>query len=250
VVRLHRTHREDRRGAGFPRERITVVNNAIDTTEMRRQVASVPEEVRSRLRGELFGADVADALVGLYCGRLYHLRRIPFLLAACDAIHARTPAFRMVVVGVGPDADMVRAFAESRPWFRYVGEKYAADLAPYLRAADLFLMPGMLGLNILDAFAAGLPVFTTDCGIHSPEVEYLEKGVNGVMTAPEVEPYAAAILDVIERRSLLTQMKTGALRTSERFSAPAMARAFADGIAACLRHGGRPAIGDPRQSAA
>lgn len=224
--------------SGFPADRITVVNNAIDTVAIRRQAAAVSDADVRRLRRELFGEDAEHAAVGAYCGRLYSLRRIPFMLAACDRIHAELPNFRMVTVGAGPDASAVREFAASRPWFRHVGERYGADLVPYLKLADAFLMPGMIGLNILDAFAIGLPVCTTDCGIHSPEIAYLEHDRNGIMTQPDVEAYAQGVAGLLSSPDRLRSMRTAAAASGMRYSTASMASAFADGVASCLaRHG-------------
>jgi L-malate glycosyltransferase len=38
------------------------------------------------------------------------------------------------------------------------------------------LMPGLVGLAVLDAFADGIPRVTTVIEYHSPEIEYLVPG--------------------------------------------------------------------------
>ena len=44
--------------------------------------------------------------------------------------------------------------------------------------SDVFLLPGKVGLAILDAFA----VLTTRLDIHCPEIEYLEEDRNVLVT--------------------------------------------------------------------
>ena len=63
-----------------------------------------------------------------------------------------------------------------------MGQKFGREgLA--LRMADIFVIPARTGLAILDSFAAGLPLFTTDIAIHGPEAEtYLIDGYNGRKT--------------------------------------------------------------------
>ena len=50
-----------------------------------------------------------------------------------------------------------------------------------MRMSKLFLMPGLLGLAVLDAEVMGLPVVTTRYPWHSPEIAYLRDGETGVI---------------------------------------------------------------------
>ena len=45
--------------------------------------------------------------------------------------------------------------------------------------ADLFCIPGDVGLGLNQAFFWGLPVVTEDIPFKSPEINYLKNGING-----------------------------------------------------------------------
>ena len=83
-----------------------------------------------------------------------------------------------------------------------MGQKFGREKALALRMADIFVIPGRTGLAILDSFAAGLPLFTTDIAIHGPEASYLIDGYNGRKTAHRVPAYAEAVVEVLKSPSL------------------------------------------------
>jgi glycosyltransferase involved in cell wall biosynthesis len=55
-------------------------------------------------------------------------------------------------------------------------------ISQIFKAADLFVVPGHVGLGINQAFYWGLPVITEDC-LQPPEIQYLQSGRNGFIVA-------------------------------------------------------------------
>jgi len=55
---------------------------------------------------------------------------------------------------------------------------YGNERLDLISSADVFCLPGAVGLSIVDAFYCGLP-FVTEYGDVSPEIMYLKDGVNG-----------------------------------------------------------------------
>jgi L-malate glycosyltransferase len=222
--------------AGFPPERITVLNNAVDTSRLRAQLAALPSEPVERLRQTL---GLTPGHTGLFMGSLYAGKAIDLLLAAAARCAARTPGFRLVIVGDGPAAPQVREAAARHAWLHWAGARHGDDRLPYLAVADFMLMPGSVGLAILDGFAAGLPILSTRTRGHGPEIVYLSPGENGEMTPHEPEAYAAAIQQWMDAPQRLAALRAGALQSGQRYSLEAMVANFADGVLAAL-HGQRP----------
>ena len=100
--------------------------------------------------------------------------------------------------------------------------------------ADIFVLPGRVGLAILDSFAAGLPLFTTDIAIHGPEASYLIDGFNGRKTAHRLQAYADAVVEVLRSSFLLERLRQSALETAAEYTIEAMAENFRHGIKQCL----------------
>ncbi len=212
---------------GFDAARITTVGNAVDTRELRQTVAAVTPAERNAALQALDLPTTQPVLV--YCGSLYENKRLDLLCAAMDALQTRQPA-ALIVIGGGPLAPMMQAYAGTRPWVRCVGPKFGRDKAVLLSAASLWLNPGLVGLGILDAFSAGLPLITTDVPVHSPEIEYLEPGVNGLMVAPDATVLAGTLCRLLQTPAELQALRAGALRSGERHSIETMVKNFAEGV--------------------
>lgn len=214
--------------------RITVLDNAVDTRALAADWQAVVSQ-RDALRAEL---GLGAGPVGVFVGSLYADKRIPFLLEAAQAIRQQVPDFRLLVVGDGPSRPEVVAFADRQPWVQWLGMRSGAAKARVLAASDVLLNPGLVGLGILDSFACEIPMFTTDCGIHSPEICYLENGVNGVITPNTLADYVAAVVEACTLPDVAMRLKAGLRVAGQRYTIENMADNFCRGIQACLQ---RPA---------
>ena len=98
------------RALGFPSDRITVLQNAVDTAELSAQFQAVTPQAQQRLRAEL---GLTEGPVGLYVGSLYTEKRIEFLLEAARALRQRVPGFQLMIIGGGPQQHLVDAAAQA-----------------------------------------------------------------------------------------------------------------------------------------
>lgn len=217
--------------AGFPRECTTVVENAIDTEEMTAFCKQVTSAVCQRKREEL---NLGDGPIGLYLGSLYKEKRLDFLLEAAFRIRAKIPDFQLLVVGAGPDQEIIENAAAQHSWIHYLGPLQDKSKAVALVLADVMLNPGLVGLGILDSFASGTPMFTTDCGLHSPEISYMSPGKNGIITRDDVNDYADTVVSVLQQPEAIARLSNGALSSAPRYTVENMAERILNGICSCL----------------
>lgn len=217
---------------GFPRERMSVLNNSVDTSEIRAQRQSISDGEIQALRESM---GLSDAPVGIFVGSLYADKRLDFLFDAATAIHREISEFRLLIVGQGPQAEQVRTWCSANPWCSWVGAKYGREKVTYLATAKIMLNPGLVGLGILDAFCCTVPLFTTDCGIHAPEIAYLKNQINGVVTPDSIAEFADACVGVLQDATKLARLRAGCRESSQLFTIENMACRFADGITAALR---------------
>jgi glycosyltransferase involved in cell wall biosynthesis len=218
-------------GMKYPAERITVVNNAIDTETLiaaRREVR--PAELQ-RLRGEL---GLGEGPIGIYCGGMYPDKRLGFLTEACEEIRKQIPSFEVLLVGTGCDAPLGQQFAERHQWAHYVGPKYGLDRVPYFMLSDVFLMPGVVGLAVLDCFALETPMVTTVNPHHGPEIEYLETGVDGIISENSMQAYVSAVLEVLRSQELRNVLRAGCRRKAPQLTVEKMVNNFARGVTKAL----------------
>jgi glycosyltransferase involved in cell wall biosynthesis len=219
------------RALGFPSDRITVLQNAVDTAELSAQFQAVTPQAQQRLRAEL---GLTEGPVGLYVGSLYTEKRIEFLLEAARALRQRVPGFQLLIIGGGPQQHLVDAAAQGAAWIKVLGIRKGADKALAASLADVMLNPGLVGLNILDSFVGGTPMITTDCGLHSPEIAYLASGRNGVMTADSLDAFVQASAALLQDRSAREAMRAACLADGARYTIEQMSRHFTQGVVAAL----------------
>ena len=65
-----------------------------------------------------------------------------------------------MIAGEGPARDSVAAAAAARPHVLWAGRAEGERKAALLKSAAVMMIPGALGLAVVDAFAAGVPVAT------------------------------------------------------------------------------------------
>lgn len=128
----------------------------------------------------------------------------------------------------------MQAWCEVHPWARWVGARFGREKVAYISIAQLFLNPGLVGLGILDSFVCGVPMVTTDCGIHSPEIAYLENGINGMMTTNNQSAYVESCVRLLHDAHLGETLREGCAASAREYTVENMARRFADGIERCL----------------
>jgi L-malate glycosyltransferase len=217
---------------GVDENRIAVVQNAIDTAELRSDRDSVTDSELAGLREQL---GMQGRRVGVYCGSLYQSKRIDFLIEAAENIKSRIEDFELLIIGAGQDAPVAEAAAAQHPWVHYVGPQFGRDKARHLMLSSVFLVPRLVGLAILDSFVFGLPLFTTDSGQHGPEIAYLESSRNGCMTPNTVDDYANAVAEVLDSPQTLSDLAEQCRADAERYTIENMAENFAEGIEQALR---------------
>jgi glycosyltransferase involved in cell wall biosynthesis len=217
---------------GMRKEAVTVVQNAVDTRSLRRAVVALSAERVAEERSRLGIPE--DAKVGLYIGILSPVKQLPFLVISARLIRQRLPNFHLILAGAGEQRDWVEEISQQESWIHYVGPVFGETKALYSKLADACLIPGRVGLAILDAFAAGLPLMTTELPNHGPEFSYLRPGYNGIVTAHEENTYAEAVASALSNPGELDRLKQNAVESSGHYTIEAMAERFHDGILKAL----------------
>jgi len=210
---------------GYPARRITVVGNTIDVVALRRAVQQLREEGLEKSFHRC-----------LFLGGLYREKRLDVLFDAADAIIQREPAFELHVAGTGELQRQVELFAAARPWVTYHGRVEGLARARLLASSALLLMPGLVGLVVLDSFASGVPVVTLADSLHSPEFDYIAPNENGVVlgAGADAMTFAAAIIELLADKAKLQRLSDGALDSVQHHSIDDCAERFVTGLSRAL----------------
>jgi glycosyltransferase involved in cell wall biosynthesis len=221
---------------GMPAERITTVQNATDTTELRRLLSEIsnPEVLQAKIA--LTGSP--ESMVGFYCGMMQKIKSLPFLIETARLVKQGIPEFHLVLIGNGPERAWLEGAIDGEPWIHYLGSRFGRASALYYKMADVFLLGGTAGLAVVDGFAAGLPLMVTELPTHPPEISYVQDGENGRVARHDAAAFARVIIDTLLDRTLLSRLRAGAVEAGGRYTIETMVNNFAHGIEACLQSSG------------
>lgn len=218
---------------GYPDDRVTTVNNSTDVEQVRDVLAQLPPDNETAVRNELgLGS---GPIVG-YIGGLTEPKRIPFLLDAIDILKKTIPELNVLIMGAGTEEGLVRDAARDRPWLHALGPVYGAERVRYGAVCSALLMPGLLGLNVVDGFALGLPTITTGIDYHSPEIAYLDHARNGWISNDNADPdeYASDVAAILGDHDLLRSLQAEAWKSGNKLGIKAMSERFVEGVLAAL----------------
>lgn len=145
-------------GAQIPRERIQILNNAIDTEKF-----AFSSERRKEVREKL---GIKNNFVIGHVGRFTYQKNHTFLLSLVKKLSITIPEIRLLLIGVGPleeeTRDLVKEY-EIEEQILFLGNR--EDVPALMSGMDLFLLPSRfegLPLVLVEGQCSGLPCISSD----------------------------------------------------------------------------------------
>ena len=164
--------------------------------------------------------------VALYIGGLDPSKRIHELLQIAKNVYERDKRFLLVVAGTGI-LESVVLDASHEPWLKFVGRVDDAGKARWGHGASILLVPGRVGLVVIDSFTLGLPIVTSRDSDHAPEFEYLDNENSVVTNDAEI---VEVIIRLMQNDSMLLALQTAASADADKYSLDAMVSAFRSAV--------------------
>lgn len=155
----------------------------------------------------------------LFAGSLVQGKRVDLLIQAWRLVVARFPDAQLVIAGSGPSGQGLESLVERLEIAGNVSllGRVEDDLAERMAAADLFVLPGLGGVALAEAMAAGTAVVTSDAD--GTERDLVIHGVTGWhFQAGSVTSLADTICEAISDSDALRRAGEAGRRTiSENF---------------------------------
>jgi glycosyltransferase involved in cell wall biosynthesis len=224
---------------GVPRERVTVIPNAVDPERYRQCPPAELERARAAL-GLPPGAEIL-----LSVGRLLKTKGHLESIAAMRMVLQQRPNAYLLIAGSGPHEDELRAAAEPLAGHvRLLGQR--RDLPSLYGIADGFLFATHtegLSLALVELISAGLPGAISDI----PPNREVADGLPTIRFFPvgDADQIAAAVLATLEGGSAL---KESARELKEQVASRFLPDILAGRVAAVLEHAANGHNGGPTRS--
>jgi glycosyltransferase involved in cell wall biosynthesis len=164
-----------------------VLPNAVDT----RRFHPLEKDSRAWIALRCSLGIPPDRPLALCLGRICAQKGQDMLLAAWTRVIDLLPDATLVLVGDGPDRDLLAARAPAS--VKFVGS--VEDPVPWLQAADLVVVPSRWegqALVVLEAMACGTAVVASNI---EPNIEVLPPTAGKVVSVSDPKPFALAIAD-------------------------------------------------------
>lgn len=201
-------------GWGISKDKIRVIYNGVDFKS-----SDLSKEEARRKIG-IFGHLILSA------GRLVPWKGFRMLIKIMPSVLELNQAFRLVIVGDGPDKKMLESMIRNLGLGNkvyLVGKKTQEELATYMAAADMFVLnTGYEGFShqILETMSAGVPVITTAVGGNK---EVIDQGENGFLVKYNDEfNLVEAIRSLWNSSELREEFTEKGKKTTEKFSSEKM----------------------------
>ncbi|HPP86887.1 MAG TPA: glycosyltransferase [bacterium] len=184
--------------------KILKIYNGIDIKKYSQKIG---EDKKQKIKEEL---NIKNEIVLLTIARLEKRKGLNYLIEAVEKL--RKINIKLLIVGAGKEYKNLTKQVEILKLTNkvlFTGAKQ--NVNEILQIADLFIMPSIsegLGIAIIEALAAGVPVIATNTG-GIPEI--VENNVNGILVEPQnSDALANAILKILTDGELLNFLKSNA----------------------------------------
>ncbi|MCA9733617.1 glycosyltransferase [candidate division KSB1 bacterium] len=211
--------------------KLFVAQNTIETDVLLKQQITLKARGKKAIQSEL---NFTEQYHLIYIGRLVKDKRIDLIVEVFIALLSKFD-IALHIIGSGPELKYIEQNLHLTGLY-YHGAIYDDEInGKYLFASDIVLNPGYVGLSIVHGFALGKPLVTCESTAsgpnHSPEIEYLESGVNGMTCENSVDSLVNAVTLILKDNELLAKLSNGALETAiKKCSLENMIAGFRDAI--------------------
>lgn len=191
---------------GFIREKVFLIPNFVDRSRLLSPTTPAiagENRVRNGIKSE------ERVILGI--GRLRKEKRFDAYIDSLTECALREPSIPLlgIILGDGPERNSLEKQIQqaSLPNLRFIMAGFQADVAAYLKVADIFFFPSehleVLPMVLIEAIALGVPVVCSDIPGNN---DIIENGVNGFLVDIEKRDYAAYILQLLKDEDLRKQL--------------------------------------------
>lgn len=209
--------------------KIFVSHNTLDTPKLLERQANVSNEVIKNLK-QSYGIKENQHVI-VYLGRMVPEKEVHLFIELMRQLcESQNDRYFGIAIGDGLLLDGLKELSKGVP-IHFTGHITGQKLSDHLACADCMFIPSHVGLAVIEAFCAELPFITCEDRHHSPEVDYIQNEVNGlILESADPQHMALKISQLVEDEEALNRMSAQALKTAHTLHPDNSIKAFVDAI--------------------
>lgn len=152
------------------RHKVSIANNTLNFENFPKI-----EESKEKIKEEF---NIPFEKIVLFVGRMRKIKRVDHIIEVFHNIDDKS--IGLIIVGDDINENISEKINKKNTI--YLGKIYDSQniqISKIFKMADIFCIPGEVGLGLNQAFYWGLPVITEDCPFQPPEMSYLKNNING-----------------------------------------------------------------------
>jgi glycosyltransferase involved in cell wall biosynthesis len=196
--------------------KVFVVRNTLDTEKLKVVFDDLENTGKAGIKREIKFDHLRNIA---FIGRLLPNKGLDDLLETYKTVSEKFDV-ALHIIGDGPERKRLEKAAEGIPGIFFYGAVFDEIITgKILYSSDLMVMPGYVGLSVVHAFAFGCPVVTykgagKNGPLHSPEVEYIRDGENGVFCDPGQGQLAMVLTKLFKDPDKMNRMSANSSQTA------------------------------------
>lgn len=184
-------------------EKIFVAPNTLDVSHLDNQ-----HIIESDFRNEL-GIKPNQVII-TFVGRISPQKSPGMLLNVIKELTVLGYDPHLIYIGSGELSEELKNKVSIMGNVSFLGQQTEEVATEILKGSDFSIMPGLTGLAVVHSFICKTVYITVESTLHSPEVEYIENGVNGFIVPNTPIDIAAKVAELIENKSLKQKIEENA----------------------------------------
>lgn len=204
---------------GYSKGKIQTINNSIPIDET---------------FSEYNNRDRSDIINILFCGSIYEEKNVDYVLQLASKLSSER--FKFMIAGDGPSAISLRNQAKFMQLknVQFIGRVEGKTKSDLFSKSHFTILPGLVGLGILESFYFQSPLLTTRSAFHSPEIAYFDNQKNGLFLSSNLDEAAQELISLVQDKNKIRFLRENCKRSYERYSNENFINNIVKGIRRCL----------------
>ncbi len=197
-------------------QKVFIALNTLNTSDITNRISQIKQNEILKYRQSLGLPN--DGILLAYTGRIEPIKNPDWVLYIVQRLLSEGFHAHAIFIGTGSLLPTLQKKVTQSPSLSraitFLGDLPIDEVDQHLACTDICVMPGMTGLAVVHAFAAGKPYVTIESPYHSPEIAYIQHNINGIIAGPSQEEFFQAVKTLVLDSNMRQRLGKAALHDS------------------------------------